>query len=116
MPDEIAREQLAALDRLVQEQFRARDEAIKQLATETDRVRAQQNEWRGALNDLSSTKVDGRSFDIRNSAVDEKIARITEELALTRGSGIGKAQLYAAIGAIAVIVISAAGFILAFNS
>ncbi len=89
-------EKIDALDRLTEERFTARDKAIDTLAAETKQVRAQSNEWRGSLNDLSNTKVDRETF----KALEQKVDLLREEIAQTRGQGKGSTQAWGVVFAV----------------
>ncbi len=94
-----------ALDRLVDVEFAARDKALDTLAAETKQVRAQSNEWRGSLNDLSNTKVDKETF----KALEGKVDLLREEVAQGRGAGAGSARLQSTMFAVGGAVIALIG-------
>ncbi len=108
MGREADRLRIKALDRLVFEMFQARDRAIETLATETKQVRAQSNEWRGSLNDLSNTKVDKETF----KALEQKVDLLREEVAQSRGAGAGSLRLQTILFAIGGAVVGIIGLAL----
>jgi hypothetical protein len=82
--------EVRALHSLVDERFQARDRALDVVAQETRRAQAQSNEWRGALSDLSATKVDATQFESRIKAIEDKIDLLREEVTASRGLGMGQ--------------------------
>ena len=107
----VLRQQIKALDRLIAEQFRARDEAIRVVAQTTDYVRSQQNEWRSALSDLALTKVDRQAFDSQVKALLDQIAVLRDEVAQNRGKDSGIARDRSALLALGVGLVAFAGLV-----
>lgn len=90
-------EQMRGHWRLDDERFRARDAAQAEVARQLEAFKVLSNEWRGALADLSSTKISQATYEARHTQLDQKIdlvatdvAQVREELSLVRGADTGR--------------------------
>ena len=105
------RAEVAALDRLVHAMFTARDQALGEVATQTRRAQAQANEWRGALNDLSATKLAVATFEQYQQTLDQRIGDLQTAVSTAQGARGGADRTYLFAAAFVAGVVGVVGLV-----
>lgn len=70
--------------RLDEERFRARDAAALEVAKQLQAFKDLSNEWRGALSDLSETKLSKDAYEPRHSQLEGQIGLTQQDIAEIR--------------------------------
>lgn len=91
-------------DKAVQAALLAAKEAVLKAENATEKRFEATNEFRQQLSDQTNTFIPRNEYDAQHQALVDKVATLTDRMNQDKGGEISMAKIYAAIGAVGVVL------------